>query len=92
MAKTRILIAQAERSVAMEIRKRLEALGYNVAAVVSSGRQAIKKAEALRPDLVMTDTVLERGSDGIETARWIRSRLKIPIIYCLLYTSDAADE
>lgn len=88
MPDARILVVEDEKIVSMEIQDRLERLGYSVLAVVSRGEEAIKKAEELQPDLVLMDIVLRGDMDGVETARQIRSRFDIPVIYLTAFSSD----
>ena len=45
-------------------------------------------AEAERPDLVLVDVVLKGPMDGIDAARLIHSRFKIPIIYLTAYADE----
>src|SRR6185436_586238 len=52
------------------------------------GREAIARAEELRPDLVLMDIVLKGDIDGIETAAEIRKRYNIPIVYLTAYEDD----
>ena len=66
----------------------LEDLGYTVSAVVSSGEEAIQKAEELDPDLVMMDITLEGEMDGIEAAEQITDRFNIPVIYLTGHSDD----
>ena len=85
MAKTRIMIVEDEMIVAGDIKKTLQDKEYVVSTVVSSGEEAIKKAEADNPDLVLMDIVLKGEMDGIETAKQIRSRFNIPVLYLTAY-------
>ena len=54
MNPTSILIVEDERVIAFHLKSQLEALGYRVAAAVSSGEEAMEKAGELCPDLVLT--------------------------------------
>ncbi len=76
-----ILIVEDESIVALDIKDKLEHLGYDVLSVVSSGEKAIEEVKKSQPDLVLMDIVLKGEIDGIETARRIRERFNIPIIY-----------
>lgn len=83
-----ILIVEDERAVARDLKETLEHLGYGVPAIASSGSEAIAQVEALRPNLVLMDIVLEDGDrDGIETAQEIRDRFGIPVIYLTAYAT-----
>ena len=88
MAKTKILIVEDERVVAADIQRSLQNFGYVVPAIVATGKDAIKKAEEYKPDLVLMDIVLEGEIDGLEAADQIRSRFNIPAIYLTAYSDE----
>ncbi|MBM4240927.1 MAG: response regulator [Euryarchaeota archaeon] len=88
MAKVKIIVVEDERIAAEDIKDGLESLGYTVTAVVSSGKDAIKTAEELQPDLIIMDIRLEGDMDGIEAAEKIRARFGIPVIYLTAYSDE----
>lgn len=81
----RILIVEDERIVAGDVRSRLRRLGYTVVDMVATGEEAIMRADALRPDLVLMDIRIEGPMDGIQAAEAIRARFDIPVIYLSAY-------
>jgi PAS domain S-box-containing protein len=83
-----ILIVEDERITARGLQKRLQGMGYAVAGLAATGEEAVRKAEELRPHLVLMDIRLGSGMDGVEAATAIRRRDDIPIIYLTAY-SDA---
>ncbi len=85
MKKKQILIVEDERIVAVDIKMSLQRLGYSVPGTAVSGEEAVKKAEKIRPDLVLMDIVLEGEMDGIEAASAISSRFDIPVVYLTAY-------
>ncbi len=85
MSKTKILVVEDERIVAKDIQNSLKMLGYDVPAIASSGEEAIEKAKEVRPDIVLMDIVLKGDIDGIEAAKHINSKFKIPVIYLTAY-------
>ncbi len=87
--RARILVVEDEAIIASDIRRVLEAGGYEVTGVAATGVAAIRLAEDGRPDLVLMDIVLPGEFDGIQAARVIRSRLDIPAIYLTAYTDEA---
>ena len=89
MAKARILVVEDDNITVMELRDKLQSLGYTVAAVTSSGEKAIKEAEETRPDLVLMDIRLRGDIDGVEAAEEIRARFDIPVIYVTAYADEA---
>jgi len=85
VAKARILVVEDELIIAMGLQKRLQALGYTVSDVVSSGEDAVVKAITMQPDLVLMDIGLSGEITGIEAAERIRLEVDIPVIYLTAY-------
>lgn len=77
----RILIVEDEWITAEDLRDILTELGYNVTAVVSSGSDAIAQGEKNPPDLALMDIRIKGNMDGTETARVLRERFNIPVVY-----------
>jgi len=77
----RILIVEDERITAEDLAEILKGLGYQVTAVVSSGAEALREAEEKPPDLVLMDIRIKGDMDGAETARVLRERFDIPVVY-----------
>jgi CheY-like chemotaxis protein len=80
MGKINILVVEDEAFIGMNIRRRLEHLGYHVIMVVSSGDEAFQISTEKAPDLVLMDIQLEGGLDGLETAQSLWNRFEIPIV------------
>jgi CheY-like chemotaxis protein len=76
-----VLIVEDEIIVGMEIREKLQSLGWRVSGLVTSGSEALAAAEADRPDVVLMDITIKGEIDGIETARRLQARHRIPIIF-----------
>jgi CheY-like chemotaxis protein len=88
MAKSKIMIVEDEWITADDIGMSLQSLGYTVTSMVTSGEEAIQKAEKDKPDLVLMDIMLKGKMDGIEAASQIRSCYNIPIIYLTAYADE----
>jgi len=88
MTDARILVVEDEIIVSKDIENRLKNLGYAVSAVASSGEEAINKAEETHPDLVLMDIILKGDMDGMESAKQIRDRFNIPVVYLTAYADD----
>lgn len=86
MIKTKIMIVEDEVITGMSLQHLLEHWGYAICEQVSSGREAIKKAEREKPDIVLIDINLNGEISGIEAARQIRSRFCIPILFITGYS------
>ena len=78
---TRILVVEDVANVATVLKARLEAYGYEICDVVSTGQKAIDGALNLEPDLVLMDIMLEGEMNGIEAAAVILKKVDVPIIY-----------
>ena len=81
MPSCRVLVVEDEPIVAMDIKSKLEGLGYSVLTMVSSGVAAIQAASEMRPDLILMDIHLQGDMDGIEAATCIVDRHSIPVVY-----------
>jgi diguanylate cyclase (GGDEF)-like protein/PAS domain S-box-containing protein len=88
MTQTSILMVEDERIIAFDLKQRLETLGYHVVALAASGAEAIDKAEAHHPDLVLMDIHLEGAMDGIDAARTIHKRFHTPVVFLTAYAGD----
>ena len=64
----RVVIAEDEAIIRLDLRETLEAEGYEVVADCGRGDIAIELVRALRPDVVILDIKMP-GLDGIETCR-----------------------
>lgn len=84
----KILIVEDESIVALDLRYRLDNLGYEVSDIVASGEEAIEKTADLAPDLILMDIRLAGKMDGVEAAAQIRDRWGIPVIYITAYADE----
>jgi len=92
MNKHRIMVVEDNKIISLEIKQRLENMGYLVEAVVYNGPDAIVKATETIPDLVLMDIKLGGDMDGIQAAEKIRFLLDIPIVYLTAYSDVATLE
>jgi PAS domain S-box-containing protein len=86
MSKAGILIVEDSYVVAIHLQKTLEKEGYDVIGTESSGEAALLKVEKQRPMLVLMDIMLGGKLDGIETARILKLRYNLPVIYITALT------
>lgn len=81
VAVVKILLVENETCLTETFGRWLEEFGYTVAAVAVSGDDAILKAGEITPHLVLMDTQLSGGMDGVEAAIYINNLYNIPVIY-----------
>lgn len=81
MEGTKIMIVEDELIVAKSLSGQLKKLGYEIAAVVASGEEAIDAATSANPELILMDIMLQGEIDGIEAAAKIWNDCEIPVIY-----------
>ena len=81
MKNAKVLIAEDEGIVALDLQCRLEAMGFQVVGIASTGQDAVRQAKQFVPDLVLMDIRLQGVMDGIQAASEILSELQIPVIY-----------
>ena len=88
-AKPKILVVEDEITAALDIKQRLEQLGYEVLSTVGNGRDALRLIKEEMPDIVLMDIQIRGDIDGIETASLIRKEYDLPIVF-LSANSDTA--
>ena len=76
---TRVLIAEDEALIRLDLKEMLEEEGYVVVAEVGDGQQAVDQARALRPDLVIVDVQMP-VLDGLAAAEQIAGGGIAPVI------------
>ena len=76
---TRVLIAEDEALIRLDLKEMLEEEGYAVVAEVADGQQAVERAQELRPDLVILDIQMP-VLDGLSAAEQIASSRVAPVI------------
>ncbi|MBI3130698.1 MAG: response regulator [Acidobacteria bacterium] len=80
-----ILIVEDETIVALDLKMRVQGLGFTVIGVAHTGEDAIRMNRELSPDLVLMDINLGTGIDGIEAAVQIGAASNTPIVFITAY-------
>jgi two-component system, response regulator PdtaR len=75
----KILVAEDETIIRLDLRGLLERAGYEIVAEARDGEEAVALARAHEPDLAVMDVKMPR-LDGIEAARRILEERPIPIV------------
>src|SRR6266496_2605658 len=83
----RILIAEDETIIRLDLRELLERAGFEVCAEAKDGFEAVELARSKRPDIAVLDVKMPR-LDGIEAARRILAERPIPIVMLTAYGQE----
>jgi AmiR/NasT family two-component response regulator len=75
----RVLIAEDETIIRLDLRSLLEDNGFSVCGEARDGVEAVEQAMVLIPDLILMDIKMPR-LDGIEAARRILDHRPVPIV------------
>lgn len=87
MNRKRILIADDESLILMDLREMLTNLGYLVVGEASDGVSAVNMARELKPDLVIMDVMMP-AMDGIEAARLLTAEKIAPVLLLTAYSQQ----
>ncbi len=83
----RVIIADDESIIRMDLREMLNNLGYLVVGEVGDGRSAVNLARELRPDVVIMDIKFEGEEfDGIDAARILTQERIAPVLLLTAYS------
>jgi len=86
MPTQKILVVENEKKIALDIKKRLQKMGYFVYEIISSGEEAIKKVEEINPNLVLVDLCLSGTINGAQVADIIIKNFEVPVLYLTDYS------
>jgi PAS domain S-box-containing protein len=88
MEDSRILVVEDDNAVSDCLKLCLELMGYTVVDICCCGKDAVSKAQALLPDLILMDIRLHGEMTGLEAAEIINSHNDIPVVYLTGYGED----
>jgi len=81
---TRIVIADDEPLIRIDLRETLESLGYEVVGEAADGKHAVDLARTLRPDIVIMDIKMPE-MDGIAALRVLTEENIAPVLLLTAY-------
>jgi len=81
--RAKVLIAEDDAIVALDLQGMLMRLGYDVVQIVDGAKTAIVSALRFCPDIVLIDLGLPGEPDAVDLAREINAKLDIPIVFCV---------
>ena len=87
MERTRVIIADDESLIRMDLREMLTNQGYLVIGEAGDGRSALNLARELRPDIVIMDIKMP-DLDGIEAAKALTQERLAPVLLLSAYSQQ----
>jgi response regulator NasT len=81
----RIVIADDEPIIRLDLKKMLEDLGYDVVAEAGDGVKAVEAVRSLKPDVVILDIKMPE-MDGIDAAKIITEEKIAPVLLLTAYS------
>ena len=84
----KILIAEDEQNIVLELASILWDLGYNVLDITSSVEDTLQSIDEEPPDLILMDIKFKGDMDSISVQESVKSRFQIPIIYVSAYSTE----
>ncbi len=87
VGQTKVVIADDESIIRMDLKEMLSGLGYQVVGEAGDGRQAVNLARELKPDLVIMDIKMPE-MDGIAAARVLTEEKIAPVLLLTAYSQQ----
>jgi len=84
---TKVLIAEDETIIRLDLKGLLEGAGFEVCAEARDGEEAVRLARETEPDVALLDVKMPR-LDGIEASRRILDERPIPIVMLTAYSQE----
>ena len=82
--KGRVLVAEDKALIRLDIRSVLERRGWEICGEARDGREAVRLASDLRPDVTLIDVRMP-GLDGVEATRLIQRERETPVVMMAAY-------
>jgi len=77
----RVLVAEDESIIALDLKHSLEEWGFNVEATFRTGEELLEFAQADDPEILIMDIFLQGEMDGFEAAQQILKFNQIPVVF-----------
>ncbi len=84
-----VLIVEDESLVALDLAETVRSYGFEVAGICADGETALRRTEALEPDIILMDINLSGDTDGIETAQRIYEQCRPVLIFLTAYSDTS---
>jgi CheY-like chemotaxis protein len=77
----KVLIVEDDHLITLIEKRLIQRMHHQVVATINEGKKALEFVQENQPDIILMDVHLKGKWDGIETAREIRERYSLPVIY-----------
>ncbi|HLR26862.1 MAG TPA: response regulator [Fodinibius sp.] len=77
----KVLIVEDDMLLSMVAERHIQSMGLQVAGKAVSGEEAVQKAAALDPDVIIMDISLRGAMSGVDAAKQIRKNSQVPVIF-----------
>ncbi|MBA3843690.1 MAG: response regulator [Actinobacteria bacterium] len=84
MSRRRILVAEDQTLIRLDLERLLDAAGYVVCGLACNGEEVVRLASERQPDLALLDVNMP-PLDGLEAARQILAERSVPIVMLTAY-------
>lgn len=84
----KILIVEDEQIVALDLKRRLTKLGYQITGMAANGNKALALVKREQPNIVLMDIHIQGDADGVEVAAMMQKMHSIPVIYLTAYSEE----
>lgn len=84
-----ILIVEDEWVIALDIKRHLNKLGYNVVGTANSAEKALDLVGKTKPDLVLMDIYLQGDQTGIAAAEKILQQFNLPVVFLTAHADES---
>ncbi len=81
----KIVLVEDETLNVVYMKLQLRYMGYELAAALATGEEAIEYAERERPALILIDINLRGDMNGLEAVRRIKEKADIPVVFLTGY-------
>ncbi len=88
MVPKKVLIVEDEGVVALSLKSTLSKMGYSIAGIAVTGKEALKIAMETHPDVILMDIHIKGDIDGIQTTEELHKVTDIPVIYLTAYSDE----
>lgn len=88
MSQTKVMIVEDEFIIAMDLKMRLEKMGYDVPDLPDISKISFETIAAESPDIVLMDIRLGDGIDGISLAGEVYRRLDVPVVFTTAHSDS----